>query len=132
MKGSFDNVKEADVSSSLADAFRTKDRDDWFDILSANDVPVGKVYSFDEVFRDPQILFRQMVVEVGHPKLGKIRQTGIPIKLSHTPGKIRPASCIYGANTNELLLEIGYSQEQIQVFQQTGVVEDTKRRIQKI
>ena len=49
---------------------RTKTRDEWYDLLVEHDVCVGTVYDVEEVFGDPQVLHRQMVVEAEHPKLG--------------------------------------------------------------
>ena len=63
-----------DVHNVLAAIFRTKTRDAWFDILIKQDVPVGKVYSIDEIFTDPQLLHRHMLLELKHPILGKVRQ----------------------------------------------------------
>lgn len=73
----------------LRQFFLTKTRDEWFELLSQKDVPIGKVYSLDEVFADPQVLHRKMVIEVEHPTEGKIKQVGIAFKLSDTPGKVR-------------------------------------------
>ena len=102
--------------------FLTKTRDEWFELLSRNDIPAGKVYTLDEVFADPQVLHRQMVVEVEHPTVGKVRQVGIAPKLSDTPGKIRNLSPLLGEHTQEVLSGLGYSQKEIESLQQEGVV----------
>jgi len=47
---------------------------------------VGKAYRLDELASDPQLAHRAMIVEIDHPLKGKVRQAGISIKLSETPG----------------------------------------------
>ncbi len=114
--------KWEEISSHLRQVFLTKTRDEWFDFLSQKDVPVGKVYTLDEVFSDPQVLHREMVVEVEHPTVGKVKQPGIAIKLSETPGKVRRLAPIFGEHTEEVLLELGYAQSQIAELRQSSVI----------
>jgi crotonobetainyl-CoA:carnitine CoA-transferase CaiB-like acyl-CoA transferase len=111
-----------EIRSSLKQIFLTKTRDEWFELLIHNDIPVGKVYTPDEVFSDPQVLHRQMVIEVEHPTLGKIKQVGIAPKLSSTPGKVRSLSPLPGEHTDEILQELGYKREEIENLRQEGVV----------
>lgn len=114
--------KWMEISSFLKQVFRTKTRDEWFDFLSQNDVPVGKVYSLDEVFSDPQVLHREMVLEIEHPTVGKVKQPGIAIKLSETPGKVRRLAPLFGEHTEEILQELGYTKLQIGELRQTNVI----------
>jgi crotonobetainyl-CoA:carnitine CoA-transferase CaiB-like acyl-CoA transferase len=111
-----------EIHSYLRQVFLTKTRDEWFELLIRNDVPVGKVYAPDEVFSDPQVLHRQMVIEVEHPTLGKVKQVGIAPKLSSTPGKVRSLSPLPGEHTDEILQGLGYEQEEIKNLRQEGVV----------
>ena len=101
------------IVSFLKDAFRTKTRDEWCRELRDLDVEVGPVNHLPDVFSDPQVLHRRMVVEVEHPVAGKIRQIGFPLKASETAEHIRrPAPCI-GQDTEAILEELGYNQDQI-------------------
>jgi len=111
-----------EIRACLKQIFLTKTRDEWFDLLISHDVPVGKVYTMDEVFGDPQVLHRQMVIEVEHPTFGKVKQVGIAPKLSGTPGKVRSLSPLPGEHTYEVLQELGYKAEQIENLRQAGVV----------
>ena len=111
-----------EIRSSFKQIFLTRTRDEWFELLISNDVPVGKVYTPDEVFFDPQVLHRQMVIEVDHPILGKIKQVGIAPKFSKTPGKVRSLAPLPGEHTDEILEELGYKREEIQSLRQQGVV----------
>ena len=111
-----------EIHSSLKQVFLTKTRDEWFELLTRNDVPAGKVLMPDEVFSDPQVLHRQMVIEVEHPALGKIKQVGVAPKLSGTPGKVRSLSPLRGEHTDEVLRGLGYKQEEISDLRQQGAV----------
>lgn len=117
-----DREEWAEVSASLKQIFLTRTRDEWFDLLSKKDVPVAKVYTLDEVFRDPQVSQRQMVIEIEHPSVGKVKQVGIPIKLSETPGKVRSLSPLFGEHTEEVLSGLGYTKSQLEHLRQTGVI----------
>jgi crotonobetainyl-CoA:carnitine CoA-transferase CaiB-like acyl-CoA transferase len=111
-----------EIRSSLKQIFLTKTRDEWFELLTRNDVPAGKVYAPDEVFSDPQVLHRKMVIEVEHPTLGKIKQVGIAPRLSSTPGKVRSLSPLPGEHTDEILQGLDYGQEEIENLRREGVV----------
>ncbi|GAI20767.1 unnamed protein product, partial [marine sediment metagenome] len=80
------------------------------------------VYSLDEVFTDPQVLHRKMLVELEHPTGGKVKQVGIAIKLSDTPGKVRSLPPLPGEHTQETLLGLGYSEQRIDELRQEGVI----------
>jgi crotonobetainyl-CoA:carnitine CoA-transferase CaiB-like acyl-CoA transferase len=117
-----EDEKWNEIRSSLKQIFLTKTRDEWFELLVRYDIPAGKVYTPDEVFSDPQILHRQMVIEVEHPTLGKIRQVGIAPKFSNTPGKVRSLAPLPGEHTDEILQGLGYKQEEIEDLRQEGIV----------
>jgi len=114
--------KWEEISSYLRQVFLTKSRDEWFDFFADKDVPVGKVYTFDELDKDPQVLHRQMVIEIQHPTLGKVKQPGIAIKLSETPGKVRSLGPIFGEHTEEIVLGLGYTKSQIDKLRQSNVI----------
>ncbi len=111
-----------EIRSFLKQTFLTKTRDEWFELLTHSDIPAGKVYTPDEVFSDPQVLHRQMVIEVEHPALGKIKQVGIAPKLSDMPGKVRTLSPLLGEHTNEILQELGYNQNEIENLRVEGII----------
>jgi len=111
-----------EVHSSLKQVFLTRTRDEWFELLIRNDVPAGKVHTPDEVFSDPQVLHRQMVIEVQHPTLGKIKQVGVAPKLCGTPGKVRSLSPLPGEDTDEVLRGLGYQQDEISDLRREGAV----------
>jgi crotonobetainyl-CoA:carnitine CoA-transferase CaiB-like acyl-CoA transferase len=89
----------------LAAKLRTKPSAHWLSALETLGIPAGPVLHYDEVFADPQILARDMVVETDHPVTGRFRTMGVPVKLSDTPGSVRRAAPRLGEHTNEILRE---------------------------
>jgi len=111
------------VKSALQEAFLAKTRDEWFEFFKDKDTCVAPVYYLNETFSDPQVLHRRMVVEIDDTRLGKVRQIGIPLKLSDTPGQIRSLGVVPGANTEEILLELGYTRQEIDKLRQARAIE---------
>lgn len=107
----FDMLDE--VTAELRKIFLTKTRDEWVKLFWEQEVIAGPVYTFEETFKDPQVKARKMIVELDHPEVGKLKQTGIPVKFSKTPGEIRMRAPHLGENTEEILLSLGYSEEEI-------------------
>ncbi|MFB0562769.1 MAG: CaiB/BaiF CoA transferase family protein [Candidatus Lokiarchaeia archaeon] len=110
------------VTEELRKIFLTKTRDEWVKLLWEHDVCVGPVYTFEETFNDPQVKAREMVIEFNNPEVGKLKQTGIPIKFSKTPGEIRMRAPHLGEHTEEILLKLGYSEEEIKQLKNEQVV----------
>jgi crotonobetainyl-CoA:carnitine CoA-transferase CaiB-like acyl-CoA transferase len=116
-------VEELDrVTGELADIFSTRTRDEWWQFFKNKEVCFGPVRYIDETFADPQVLHREMVVEVEQPGAGKVKQLGLPIKLSDTPGEIRSLGVCGGAHTREILSELGYDDGEISTLLGSGTV----------
>ena len=94
----------------------------WIEQFDAAGVPVGPVKFIQELIDDEQVIANDMVVEVNHSKAGKVRMAGPMIKMSKTPLEAKSASPALGEHTEEILLEIGYSQENIDQFYSNDVV----------
>lgn len=90
----------------LAKIMKTKGTQEWQDILDNAGVPNGPINTVDKVVADPQVVARDMILEIDHPVSGKIKVPGIPIKLSDTPGDIRMTSPLLGQHTEEILKEL--------------------------
>ena len=115
--------KKDEIFSAFREIFRTKTRDEWFDYLSQWDICVGKVYTLDELSNDPQLIHRKMILELDHPELGKVKQPGISLKLSQTPGSIRSFGPAMGQHTEEVMLDLGYSKERIEELRKEGTIQ---------
>ncbi len=110
------------IFAELETIFKGKSMKEWEVILKGKDTCVTPVYDLDEVFNQPQVKAREMVVELDDPKLGKHRQLGIPIKLSETPGTIRFSAPKLGEHNKEILLETGYTDEEIHRFKTDKII----------
>ncbi len=117
------NPEEEAARREVEAIIRTRDRDDWFEYLTRADVCVGKVYDVEEMVQDPQVLHRGMIVEAHHPRFGKVRQFGIALKLSDTPGTVRRAAPVPGEHTDEVLRGLGLGGEEIAALRRRGVID---------
>jgi len=111
-----------EIQKEMARLFQTKTQKEWLDLLMHEDTCVTAVQSLDEVFADPQVRSRQMLVETTHPKAGRVRQIGVPIKFSETPGEIRIPAPEIGEHTEEILGELGFAQEEIDRLRKMSVI----------
>lgn len=116
------NAEEVRAREEIEALIRTRTRDEWFDFLVKHDVCVGKVYDVEEMVEDPQIRHRQMVVETEHPEIGKVKEFGIAIKLSETPGSVRHAAPYPGEHTDEVLRGLGMTPQEIKALRDKKVV----------
>lgn len=110
------------AKKAVQDILRQKTRDAWFDYFKDKNVCVGPVYTVEETFQDPQVQARHMVVDVEDPRYGKVRQAGVAIKLSATPGQIRRVGPSVGEHTDEVLQSLGYDARRCQALRQAGTV----------
>lgn len=121
-QNSSDEKKREEVVSVLKGIFLTRTRDEWFEFFKDKETCFGPVYYLNETFSDPQVIHREMVVEIDHPRVGKVKQIGIPIKLSETPGQIRSLGTLVGAHTEDILRNLGYSQEELQKLREEKAI----------
>jgi crotonobetainyl-CoA:carnitine CoA-transferase CaiB-like acyl-CoA transferase len=106
----------------LAERFATDTSAAWLARLEAADVPCGPINDLLAAFGSEQARAREMVVDVEHPRLGPVRQVGVPFKLSATPATIRTAPPLLGEHADEVLAELGYDPAAIARLRSEGVV----------
>ena len=111
------------VRAFFARSFRTRPRDEWFAYLFDKDVCIAPVYDLDEVERDPQVQARRMIVDAPHPTFGAVKQVGLSVKLSDTPGALRRPAPRRGEHTDEILRDIGWGKDRITALREAGGTE---------
>ena len=96
--------------------------DSWVELINSAGVPCGPVLNMQEVFENPQVLARNMKVEMPHPEVGTFITTGLPVKLSETPGKIERRPPLHGEHTEEILREFGIEDTEIDFLKRESVI----------
>jgi crotonobetainyl-CoA:carnitine CoA-transferase CaiB-like acyl-CoA transferase len=118
----WDAAKRQEISDHFRAQFKSKTRDEWFEILKQSDICAGPVYSLEEALNDPHNRARDMVVDIDHPTLGKVHQLGVGTKLSETPGSVRSTAPLPGQHTDDVLRSIGYDDAAVSSLRERGVI----------
>ena len=87
----------------LAEIFLSRSTDEWLKLLNSAEVPCAPVQTVDQVFKAPQVLHREMLIQVEHPTAGTVRMAGIPVKFSLTPASVRLPPPLLGQHNEEVL-----------------------------
>ncbi|MFC2055950.1 CaiB/BaiF CoA transferase family protein [Chloroflexota bacterium] len=107
----------------LSEVMKTKTTDEWFKELSEVGIPCGPINTIDQVANHPQVLAREMIVEVPHPRIGKVKLINTPVKLSRTPANVEKVSPDLGQDTQQLLAELlDMSEDEIENLRKSGAI----------
>ncbi len=110
-----------DLTAKATALFREKTTDEWVALLDAAGVPCGPMKFTEELLDDEQVLANDLVVELEHSLAGPMKMVGPVLRMSDTPLEARSASPALGQHTDEVLVSIGYSPEDIQGLRDRGV-----------
>jgi crotonobetainyl-CoA:carnitine CoA-transferase CaiB-like acyl-CoA transferase len=99
----------------------------WVEKLDAADVPAGPVYGYEQIMNDPHIKARKMVMEIDHPKIGRMKTIGLPIKSSGELTAIRLPAPWLGQHSEEVLRGLGYDRVELDALFADGVAFDRYR-----
>ena len=102
--------------------FATNTTSHWVDLIVGAGVPCGPINTVSEVVSNPQVLARNMIATVDHPKVPELKFPGSPLKLSNSPASIRRVPPVLGQHNEEVLGEAGYSEDQIADLIARGVI----------
>lgn len=114
--------KREEILSRLTEIFLTRTREEWVRLSQQEDIPISPVYELEETFQDPHVLYRRMVEELEDPDLGKVRQVGVAIKFSQTPGRVGRVAPLPGEHTEQILKEMNYSDGEIEQLRRQGAI----------
>ena len=102
-----------DLVDIMSSVLKQRVTDAWVEAFERAGVPAGPVKTMTQVLEDPQVQARDMIVQVEHPVAGQISALGCPIKFSGGSGVTSRGAPLYGQHTHEVLLELGYPEQEI-------------------
>jgi len=115
------NRKELDIL--LEKAFLKKTTDEWQALFDITEVPAGPINTLDKVFADPQVLARNMVVEIDSPHTGKLKDVGNPIKMSGIDSPVYNPPPLLGEHSETVLSGVlGFSKDEIAKLREKKVI----------
>ena len=112
----------AELIPLLNEITATRTTTEWIAQLEARAVPCGPINGLAEVFADPQVQARGLVVKMPHPEAGEVPLVASPIRLSKTPVEYRRAPPLVGEHTDEILADLGVDAAGIAGLRERGVV----------
>ena len=112
-----------EIDAIVTEWTKTKTTNEVLNILKKADVPCTKLPTFDEVCNDPQLISREMIIEVEQTISGKVKVPGSLFKLSKTPGNIQYPAPILGESNQDILSKmLGYNEEEITQLSIDGII----------
>lgn len=114
-------VRRKEINNIVNQKTRTQPRDVWIERFNQAGVPCGPINNLKEVFSDPQVLHQEMLLESEQPT-GKVKMTGFPVKMTESPARLRRPSPQLSEHAAEILLETGYSREEIERLKKAKVI----------
>ncbi len=115
------NKNRPALIDKLQEVFLTASYEEWEARLVKAGIPIGAINNVSQVLEHPQVKARGSIVEMDHPKAGKVKVVGVPIRFSKTPGSVRTPSPSLGEHTEEVLKEVlGMDESQIEALRSSG------------
>jgi len=112
-----------ELEAFLQEIFARNEANYWINLLKEHKVPCGPINNISDVVTHPQVLYRDMVVEMEHPNAGKIKMVGNPIHFGEDISvQYRLSPPFLGQHTNEVLKSLGYSDEEIEELREKRVI----------
>jgi crotonobetainyl-CoA:carnitine CoA-transferase CaiB-like acyl-CoA transferase len=113
---------QALLKDIMTETFKTKDLEEWVEILNKEQVPYSPVRNFVEIANDPQARVNGFFESYEHPEHGRIEGVANPINVGENEKSVRMPAPEFGQHTEEILLEHGYDWDDIIQFQEEGVI----------
>ena len=115
-------AREKELAALLEAALSNRPTAYWLELLDQAGVVAGPIYDMQQVYDDPQVNARNMVVDLEDDDLGVLRHIGVPVKLSETPGGVRNRAPALGEHSRKILEGVGYSADEIRGLINAGTV----------
>jgi crotonobetainyl-CoA:carnitine CoA-transferase CaiB-like acyl-CoA transferase len=110
----------SDAWREVAEIFRSRTREEWREFNDEHDAMIEPVLGLDEALSSELVREREMVTELEQPGIGPVRQLGVPVKMSRTPGRADRPAPAFGEHTDEVLREAGYGEDEIAAMKESG------------
>jgi CoA:oxalate CoA-transferase len=121
--GALRTEHHAELEPILNEVMRQKSTGEWLQAFDAIGLPCGRLNNIAQAAEQPQVVARRMLVEVEHPRIGRLKLPDTPVKLSRTPGGIKGPSPALGQDTYEVLSSLlGLSAEEMAELAAAGVI----------
>ncbi|MSP41353.1 MAG: CoA transferase [Deltaproteobacteria bacterium] len=111
------------LEQALAPTFKAKTRGEWLKILDAHDVPAVPLYDVAEVLDDPQVRHLDLIEELEHPKAGKLKFVGGPVRFDNLAKQTSTPPPLVGEQSAKVLAELGYNDDAFIALQAQGVTQ---------
>jgi formyl-CoA transferase/CoA:oxalate CoA-transferase len=116
-------LNRASLIATLQQRFLSRTYEEWEELLIKNGIPVGAINNLAEVSEHPQVKARGSFVELEHPRVGRLRVAGVPVRLSATPGSVRTPAPMLGQHTDEVLRDLlDLNEHEIAALRSAGAV----------
>ncbi|MFL5883718.1 MAG: CoA transferase, partial [Thermoleophilaceae bacterium] len=112
----------SDAHAEVERIFLERTREEWREFASHHDCCLEPVLDLDEALDSDLVRAREMVVELAQPGTDGVKQLGVPVKLSRTPGAPQGPGPALGEQTDEVLAALGYSSDDIASLKEAGAV----------
>ncbi len=106
----------------LTTVLSKKTSSEWLKIFDNNGFPCGPINSITDMFKDPQTIDRQMILEVDNKKAGKSKAVGMPIKFSKSKTEKSKGAPNLGEHTKEIMISFGYKEKEIENFYSRKII----------
>ena len=115
-------ARESELAELLESTLSRESTAYWLELLDKAGVVAGPIYNMEQVYHDPQVQAREMLIDLDDPELGILHNIGIPVKLSATPGRIRRRAPALGEHSVEVLQAAEFSEADVAELVKAGVV----------
>ena len=110
------------VAKNLQEKFSTKTLAEWICDSAGRDICLTPVTTIEEALNDPRVFEREMIFETEHPKAGKIKQLGFPVKMSMTPATYRRGAPLLGEHNEEIYFSLGLGSDDLENLRREKVI----------
>lgn len=111
-----------ELTSEIEEVLRGNTTAEWLDVLGKAGIPSAALNTVDMVIKDPQVAERRMLLEVDHPRAGRLTLVSTPVHYDGENGRTHEPPPLLGQHTEEVLLGIGYTRQDVETLRREGVV----------